>query len=83
MRPIYLDTIARAFPDLKIIGAHLGNPWYQEAAEVARWNPNVFFDLTGSTLKKIILNSLLKYFVGAGNNLITVKDWMEKNPLKK
>lgn len=83
MRPIYLDTIARAFPDLKIIGAHLGNPWYQEAAEVARWNPNVFFDLTGSTLKKIILNSLLKYFGGAGNNLITIKDWMEKNPLKK
>ena len=36
MRPIYLNTIARAFPDLKIIGAHLGNPWYQEAAEVAR-----------------------------------------------
>jgi len=52
MRPIYLDTIARAFPDLKIIGAHLGNPWYEEAAMTARWNPNVYFDLSGSTLKK-------------------------------
>lgn len=52
MRPIYLDTIARAFPDLQIIGAHLGNPWFGEAAMAARWNPNLYFDITGSTLKK-------------------------------
>jgi predicted TIM-barrel fold metal-dependent hydrolase len=52
MRPAHLDTIARAFPGLTLIGAHFGNPWYEEAAEVARCHPNVFFDLTGSTLKK-------------------------------
>ncbi|MBI3650729.1 MAG: amidohydrolase family protein [Acidobacteria bacterium] len=52
MRPMYLDTLARAFPELILIGAHLGNPWYDEAAEVARWNPNVFFDLTGSSMTK-------------------------------
>jgi len=50
-RPVYLDTIARAFPSLNLIGAHFGNPWYEEAAMVARWNPNLYFDLTGSTLK--------------------------------
>lgn len=49
-RPIYLDTIARAFPELTVIGAHLGNPWYEEAAMAARWNPNLYFDLSGSTL---------------------------------
>ncbi|MBM3810290.1 MAG: hypothetical protein FJW20_01520 [Acidimicrobiia bacterium] len=52
MRPMYLDTLARAFPSLNLVGAHLGNPWYDEAAEVARWNPNVWFDVTGSTLIK-------------------------------
>ena len=52
MRPIYLDTIAREFRGLTIIGAHLGNPWYEEATMSCRWNPNLFFDLTGSTLKK-------------------------------
>ena len=52
MRPIYLDTIARMFPRLTIIGAHLGNPWYEEATMSARWNPNLYFDLSGSTLKK-------------------------------
>lgn len=50
-RPVYLDTIARAFPGLKIIGAHLGNPWYEEAAMACRWNPNLYFDLSGSSLK--------------------------------
>jgi predicted TIM-barrel fold metal-dependent hydrolase len=52
MRPMYLDTLAREFPDLTLVGAHLGNPWYDEAAEAARWNPNLYFDMTGSTLVK-------------------------------
>jgi len=61
MRPMYLDTLCRAFPRVKIQGAHLGNPWYEEAAEAARWNPNLFFDVTGSTLFKFIkLNRLDK-----------------------
>jgi len=52
MRPIYLDHIARRLPEFKMIGAHLGNPWYEEATMSCRWNPNLFFDLSGSTLKK-------------------------------
>jgi predicted TIM-barrel fold metal-dependent hydrolase len=52
MRPAYLDTITRAFPDLYIQGAHFGNPWYEEAAETARWSPKLFFDITGSSLIK-------------------------------
>ena len=52
MRPSFLHTIARAFPKLRIQGAHLGNPWYDEAAEAARWQSNLYFDLTGSSLIK-------------------------------
>jgi len=52
MRPSFLHTIARSFPKLVIQGAHLGNPWYDEAAEVTRWSKNVYFDLTGSSLIK-------------------------------
>lgn len=52
MRPVYLDTIARSFPDLTILGTHLGNPWYDEACMSCRWNPNLYFDISGSTLKK-------------------------------
>jgi predicted TIM-barrel fold metal-dependent hydrolase len=52
MRAGTLDLIARRFPKLKIIGAHLGNPDYAWASEIARWNPNIWWDLSGSTLIK-------------------------------
>jgi len=51
MRPIFLDSICRRFPQLVIWGAHLGNPWYEEAAMLCRWHANLYFDLTGSSLK--------------------------------
>ncbi len=53
MRAFYLEEIARRFPNITVLGAHCGNPEYEWAAEVARWNPNVFFDLSGSTLTKM------------------------------
>lgn len=52
MRVSTLDLIARRFPKLTLIGAHLGNPDYAWAGEVGRWNPNVYFDVSGSTLIK-------------------------------
>ena len=52
MRPTTLDAIVRRFPKITVIGAHLGNPDYAWAAEIARWNPNLFFDLSGSSLIK-------------------------------
>jgi hypothetical protein len=52
MRPSFLHTLARSFPKLVIQGAHLGNPWYDEAAEAARWEKNLYFDVTGSSLIK-------------------------------
>jgi predicted TIM-barrel fold metal-dependent hydrolase len=53
MRAFYLEEIARRYPKVTVIGAHAGNPEYEWAAEVARWNPNLFFDLSGSTLVKM------------------------------
>jgi len=52
MRPLTLDNLARRFPNLTLIGAHLGNPDYADAAEISRWNPNLYFDLSGSSLIK-------------------------------
>jgi len=49
----YIEEIARRFPQITVIGAHCGNPDYQWSAEIARWNPNVFYDLSGSTLTKL------------------------------
>ena len=47
MRPVFLETIARRFPNLTVIGAHLGHPWCDEAAVVSFHNPNVYFDISG------------------------------------
>ncbi len=52
MRAFHLEEIARRYPRITTVGAHCGNPEYEWAAEVSRWNPNVFFDLSGSTLTK-------------------------------
>ena len=52
MRVSRLDLVARRFPKIAIIGAHLGNPDYAWAGEIGRWNPNLYFDVSGSTLIK-------------------------------
>lgn len=52
LRPAYLATIASKHPNLFIVGAHFGNPWYDEAGEAARRNRNLYFDLSGSSLIK-------------------------------
>jgi predicted TIM-barrel fold metal-dependent hydrolase len=52
MRVVRLDLIARRFPKLTVIGAHLGNPDYAWAGEIGRWDPNLYFDVSGSTLIK-------------------------------
>ena len=52
LRPATLATIAANHPKLNIVGAHFGNPWYDEAAEGSRRNRNLYWDLTGSSLIK-------------------------------
>lgn len=41
-RPITLDTIACDFPELKLVGIHLGWPWTEEMISVAYKHPNVY-----------------------------------------
>lgn len=62
LRPVLLDTLAMAFPDLQIIGAHLGYGWYDEACAIARWRGNVSFDISGGTVvrRHIIERQLIR-----------------------
>lgn len=41
-KPSTVDTIACHFPELKIIGIHIGWPWTEEMIAVAYKHPNVF-----------------------------------------
>lgn len=71
MMPWMLDPIARAFPDLTIIGAHLGVPSFAEAAWVARWNRNIYFDLSGPITirrgnRQIVHDMIYQALAGSG-----------------
>ncbi len=68
MLPIYLDNIALKFPELKIIGAHLGYGMYEVSCAIARFRRNVFFDLSGGDVvrrhiieKKLIGKEISSY----------------------
>ncbi len=43
--PILLDDVAVKFPNLKIIVAHMGRPYYQDAALLIRKHANIYADL--------------------------------------
>ncbi|WP_127144518.1 amidohydrolase family protein [Pelagibacterium montanilacus] len=45
--PLVLDQVARRFPDLKQIIAHMGHPWQRDTVQVLRKNPNVYADISG------------------------------------
>lgn len=46
-RPIHLDTLARDFPRMKILAAHPGWPWVEEAIGVVTHKKNVYIDTSG------------------------------------
>lgn len=45
--PLLIDELAAAFPDLKLIMAHLGHPWQRDAVMVIRKHANVYADISG------------------------------------
>lgn len=47
MRPLLLDPVARAFPRLKIIMAHLGNPEYDVGLYVTMEFANIYGEFSG------------------------------------
>lgn len=46
-QPVYLDDVAIDFPALKIVMAHWGWPWVDEALAILWRNENVYVDLSG------------------------------------
>lgn len=93
-RPIpHLDDLAARHPDLKIIAAHPGWPWYEELIAVALHKSNVYFDLSGWAPKYLPetvvqhVNSRLqdKALFGSDFPLFGVERWLkefEELPLK-
>lgn len=58
MRPYLLDRVARAFPSLVIIGAHLGHPHFHESIMMMAAHPRVYFDFSGCCGAKSHIRSI-------------------------
>ena len=68
-RPIYLDQVALDFPELKIVGGHIGWPWTEEAIAVATKHENVFIDTSAYTAKRYP-PELVRYMKGHGSRKV-------------
>jgi len=45
-RAIHVEPVALRYPDLKLIWAHMGHPWYAECIAVVHKQPNVYCELS-------------------------------------
>lgn len=83
--PIHVDDVATDFPDLKIVIAHMGNPWQIDCAELLYKNPNVYADISGlfeqydieknyEELMRRKIKDLVSY-TGAEHKLMYGTDW--------
>ncbi len=83
--PLLIDDVAVDFPDVKFIMCHLGNPWFQDAAEVLYKNDNVYADISGLTLGDFHyeferymvqrVKDLIMYMGDPGKQLMYGTDW--------
>jgi uncharacterized protein len=69
-RPIpYLDEVALDFPELVIVGGHIGYPWTDEMIALATKYPNVYIDTSAYKIKRYPA-SLRDYIKGHGRKKV-------------
>ena len=83
--PLLVDDVAVDYPEVRFVMCHLGNPWFQDAAEVLYKNDNVFADISGLTLgdfdyefERYLVKRVkeMVLFMGdPGNQLMYGSDW--------
>ncbi len=65
-RPIpYIDQVAIDFPELVVVGGHIGYPWTEEMIAVCTKHPNVYID-TSAYVAKRYPPALVDYLKGHG-----------------
>jgi hypothetical protein len=69
-RPIpYVDEVALAFPELTIVGGHIGYPWTDEMIGLAVKYPNVYID-TSAHLPKYYPPELIRFMNSRGQDKV-------------
>ncbi len=80
--PLVMDEVAMAFPDLKIVMAHIGHPWHADCFVVVRKHPNVYADVSGQLYRPWSMYSgfRLAYEWGVMDQLLLASDWPLTTP---
>ncbi len=83
--PLLVDDVAVDYPDVRFVMCHLGNPWFQDTAEVLYKNENVFADISGLTLGEFSydferyvamrVREMVWYMGDPGKQLMYGTDW--------
>lgn len=83
--PLLVDDVAVDYPDVKFVMCHVGNPWFQDAAEVLYKNENVYADISGLTLGEFTyeferyvamrVKEMITYMGNPGKQLLYGTDW--------
>jgi predicted TIM-barrel fold metal-dependent hydrolase len=83
--PLLVDDVAVDNPDVRFVICHLGNPWFQDTAEVLYKNDNVFADISGLILGNFTydferylvmrVKDMIAYMGEPGRQLMYGSDW--------
>ncbi len=76
-RPIHLDEVALAFPELVIVGCHLGQPWHDEMMTLAWKHDNIYIE-TSARLPKYWPVEFVDFVRGRGQDKVI---WATDYPL--
>ncbi|QLY28059.1 amidohydrolase family protein [Nocardia huaxiensis] len=69
-RPIpYLDTVLLEFPDLVVVGGHVGYPWIDEVLSLAMKYPNFYVDTSAYAVHRLP-QGLVDYLRGPGRTRV-------------
>lgn len=69
-RPIpYLDEVLLDFPELVVVGGHVGFPWESEVLSLARKYPNFYIDTSAYKVKRLP-ESIVAYMRGRGQDKV-------------
>jgi len=58
--PLLMDEIAIAFPDLRIVLAHMGHPWQRDTIVTIRKHPNLYADVSALVFRPWSLYEALR-----------------------
>ena len=78
--PIHIMDVAKDFPDLTIIIAHMAHPYMRDTVQVLRIEPNVYADISGMTMPtraySMLYQGLLEAMTwGVLDKLLFGTDW--------